>query len=296
MPLDLNALYCATRLIGDSRETIGTGFFLTVQSESNPKLRHPYLVTAHHVIAGQTDVCVRIADAWTDGSLAPPLPVTGWSQPVPNVDLAVAPFAPSRFMGIALEDQVIEDRRTYRPQELFPGSPIHYIGVFVPLDRVMARSGTIGALDQTNLPLGGYDYPAHLVDCRSYGGFSGSPCFVEMSYAALEPTDVLPHPLPEQVSQVADLHHLSMLCGMFTAHVTDEDDPGNADNTVSRYGVGVMLRSDEIREALMTDELRADRRRNDAAHMAARAAEGPGLENVSQRGKEVAEERQSQPR
>jgi hypothetical protein len=47
-----------------------------------------------------------------------------------------------------------------------------------------------------------------------------------------------------------------MLCGMFTEHLDDD----NKDGTVSRYGVGVMLPSREIWRALMTDELREQRR------------------------------------
>jgi hypothetical protein len=42
--------------------------------------------------------------------------------------------------------------------------------------------------------------------------------------------------------------------GMFTAHMTDEGTADNPENTISRYGVGVMLRSEKIRDGLMTDE------------------------------------------
>ena len=45
--------------------------------------------------------------------------------------------------------------------------------------------------------------------------------------------------------------HAAILCGMFTQHLTDT--PGT-DSQASRYGVGVMLRSQEIREALLSNE------------------------------------------
>jgi hypothetical protein len=60
------------------------------------------------------------------------------------------------------------------------------------------------------------------------------------------------------------MSHLALLCGMFTAHRTDENSDENLENTVSRYGVGVMLRAQEIRGALMVDDLRTDRQRRDA--------------------------------
>jgi hypothetical protein len=181
-----------------------------------------------------------------------------------------------------MEDQLVKQNTGV----LFPGSLIYYVGILLPVDRVMARSGTIGALDQEGLPLKrihqDYDYTAHLVDCRSYTGFSGSPCFVDLPYASLKPVKP-PIPYPEELGPLAELHHLGMLCGMFTAHLTDEGDDG----TVSRYGVGVMLRSKEIGEALLTDDLRKDRAEKDAA--AADEAEGqPSFEQTGRGGSEFA--------
>jgi hypothetical protein len=54
--------------------------------------------------------------------------------------------------------------------------------------------------------------------------------------------------------------HYEMLCGMLTRHYSDEV---SAEKVVSRYGVGLMVRSHEIREALMTEEAREERRRWD---------------------------------
>lgn len=261
MPLDLNAIYCAVRIIGDVpaaraklhvRGVIGTGFFLTVPSETLTYVRHTYLLTANHVIEGQAAVEVQVPDPVT-GRLSPPSPVRDWRQPFDKVDLALAlmpPWPPGRRFAIRLEEQVLPEHQTATP-----GAIVYYIGQFIPLDRVMARSGTIGALDQEGLPLREYSYPAHLVDCRSYSGFSGSPCFVDVAYAELrERSELLPS-LPPGFGPVGDLIHVVQLCGMFTNHLTDDNDEG----TVSRYGVGVMLRSEEIREALMTDELRKER-------------------------------------
>jgi hypothetical protein len=264
VPLDPQSINCAARIVGNG-SVIGTGFFLSVASEDTGAPLN-YLVTAHHVINGQTALEVRVA--MPNGLLADPIPVPNWYQPIEDLDLAVTPLSPRSYMRIGLEDQVIADRWLRgpdEPQELFPGSPIHYIGIFVPLDRVMARSGTIGALDQEGVPLRDrrmnreYHYPVHLVDCRSYGGFSGSPCFVELTYAGHERV-ATPSPIPPEYGEVSNLHHLSLLCGMFTMHMDDAGEQTNTEGVVSRYGVGIMLRSEEIRKALMTDELREERR------------------------------------
>jgi hypothetical protein len=277
MTLDRTTMYCAARIIGDdpyvsrgkfrTRGVQGTGFFVTVPSETLPNVRHTYLVTANHVIEGQTNVEVQVPDPLT-GRLAKRLAVSGWQQPFDPVDLALAPVHRRPFanrISIRLQDQVLGEGK--RP--LYPGSIVYYVGHLTPLDRVMARSGTIGALDQGGLPLDEYSYLAHLVDCRSYRGFSGSPCFVDIPYAMVEPIDYpLPLPLPEGVGPVADLVHMTLLCGMFTTHLTDQ----SPDGTASRYGVGVMLRSEEIRAALMTDGLREERADRDAEY-GAEAAE-----------------------
>lgn len=50
----------------------------------------------------------------------------------------------------------------------------------------MLRGGIIGALHQSEIPMRLPDdtvlsVHGHLIDCRSFGGFSGSPCFVRFT-------------------------------------------------------------------------------------------------------------------
>jgi S1-C subfamily serine protease len=122
VPLDPQSINCAARIIGNG-SVIGTGFFLSVASEDTGAPLN-YLVTAHHVINGQTALEVRVATP--NGLLADPIPVPNWYQPIEDLDLAVAPLSPRSYMRIGLEDQVIADRWLRgpdEPQELFPGSP-----------------------------------------------------------------------------------------------------------------------------------------------------------------------------
>jgi len=88
---------------------------------------------------------------------------------------------------------------------------------------------------------------------------------VEFEYARLDAEPVAS--LPEQVVEhfkgppkLARLLRYEMLCGMFVGHYSDD---AVAEGVVSRYGVGVMVRSQEIREALMSDIVSAERRERD---------------------------------
>jgi Trypsin-like peptidase domain len=297
MPLTLEMMYCAARIIGDIdrvdaeggvvgrvRGVIGTGFCLRVQGDA---CRYGYLLTAAHVLDGQENVEVQFADPGAEGDLQPPIKFTDWRYPIDGLDLAVSPL----FTNPDVRDawvMILDMEPNLVPSERVPtlhlGSRIFYIGLLDPLGRPMARSGTIGALHQTGLEHeGGYVYKAHLIDCRSYEGFSGSPCFAELRFTALSGVEP-PIELPKEARdvEVGPTFSLAVPCGMFTEHV----DENNADGAVSRYGVGVMLRGEEIREALMSDELVAERRRKDAelAALAKDDAEsGPRLRNAGKR-------------
>lgn len=258
-------LYAVARTFGDvgpqgvlrKRDVIGTAFFVTVPAERDPRVGVPHVLTAHHLLDGQHKVEVQPVGG-LDGRLGERVLVADWKQPVAGLDLAVAVWPP---LGVPPQPILMGETvgRIYpRPDfsVLALGGTILYIGVLTPLDRVMVRSGTIGAVDQTGIKHDlGYDYPCHLVDCRSYGGFSGSPCFYTVALPVLTALPRQPSGLP--ADQVAgNVVHLSILAGMFTQHLSDK-----APLQASRYGVGVMLRSQEIKQALMTDELKAERQK-----------------------------------
>jgi hypothetical protein len=234
---------------------LGTGFVIAVTSESLDAA-YGYLVTADHVVRNHIEIEVETGDPENVGELNPPRPIDGFRAPLPGVDLAVAPFHPGadKHFALQLEHHVMPTQTIQAPRR---GGQVYYVGVFQPLNRLIARSGIIAALNQTVPHGGGYTYPAHLADCRSYDGFSGSPCFAEVTAATNVRRDI-PYPtgLPPEI-ELTSMAHFQLLCGMFTGHFTDEV---SADGVTSRYGVGKLLRSDEIRAALMTNDAIEERR------------------------------------
>src|SRR5580698_9331317 len=91
MAIDLRMLNGVVR-VTSAGTLLGTGSLVGVPSESDPRFRWPYVVTAHHVIKNQVEVELEVPDPLTHGTLFDPIPCTAWRQPLPGVDLAIAPF------------------------------------------------------------------------------------------------------------------------------------------------------------------------------------------------------------
>lgn len=295
MPLDHSMMSSAVRIIGDvedppnrrtllgyHRGAIGTGFLVSVPSVSIEGQFYTYLLTAHHVLDCQTKVEVQVPNPLVSGQLHPPRLVTDWRQPIDKLDLAVAPFASRDYSHgrVYAQASLFTDQHFLAPRRVAPlGATVHYIGILTPLDRPMVRSGTVGAVLQEGLEHDkGYEYEATLIDCRSYAGFSGSPCFLASPVASLTPIDNA-----EYVRRGAEdkprgtLEYWSLLCGMFTQHLDD-----NSGYVVSRYGVGVMLPSHLIWRALMTPKMQEERKEWDEVNkQASKDSDGPRLTNTS---------------
>src|SRR4051812_10872691 len=90
MPLTIDTYLSPVR-ITSAGDLLGTGFLVSMPSEQHTGQYWPFLVTAHHVILNQIEVCVEIPDPFT-GDLHPPHPVEGWEQPLDEIDLALAPY------------------------------------------------------------------------------------------------------------------------------------------------------------------------------------------------------------
>jgi hypothetical protein len=79
--------------------------------------------------------------------------------------------------------------------------------------------------------------------------------------------------LPNDVPLGQMRHHV-VLAGMFTEHLEDDRVVKAQSGVASRYGVGIVLRHREIREALMTKKLRDKRFEWDKKNMEAQQTKG----------------------
>jgi hypothetical protein len=279
MPLDTRALNSVVR-ISSAGSFAGTGSIISVPSEANPRAGWSYVVTAHHVIAaaGKILIEIEVPDPLAEGRrLFPPVECDDWRQPLPGVDLAISPLPTElvpRHQSASFREFIPED--TIVPL----GGEIIYLGIFAPLGIPMARAAILGT-QGVPIKQPGYTYMGDLVDCRSYSGFSGSPCFSLMSFATDDPPRFAEVERPRRpdgsIIALNPISTLALFCGIFTAHFSDEK---AADGVVSRYGVGVMLPSQYIREALMTDDAKNERREWDTTREARERRELPPLENV----------------
>jgi len=287
-------LYSAVQIIGDMDSTtapyarvrtpIASGFIIDVPSDVHDNLTTGFVVTAAHNLKGQTNI--QFQAPGPDGTLMPPLAVNDWVFPSESLDLAVAqvPYLPAGEKRLYWSWRIDMMIPVGHIETVGLGSPIFYVGLLAPLERLMARSGTIGAVDQFGIEheYPEYDYPCHLVDCRSYGGFSGSPCYMLFQLPGLERSaDPLPPTIAGEMRPHGAMMNGAIFCGMFTEHLTDA--PGT-DSQASRYGVGVMLRSQEIREAILGDKDLSKKRKQADEDFTKDKSSGPKLRSASRAG------------
>jgi hypothetical protein len=242
------------------RRALGTGFCIGVASETVKDRAYSYIVTAHHVIDGQPSPELVFPDRHAPGRLYPAVPTEGpeWLHPIEQLDLAILPFdrPDGYWMNMLMADMHLLE---HLPGEAMLAMPFHYVGLLEPLDRAMARSGTLGAVYERAIEhRDGYEYTCHLGDCRSYGGFSGSPCFIEISMPGLTPTEP-PIPPPPEFGEVGRMQYLHLLCGMLTWHL----EPAAERDEASILGIVSILTSDDVWRVLMADELVNERRQLD---------------------------------
>jgi hypothetical protein len=262
-----------------AQEAIGTAFFVSVPT-AVPDTNWRYVVTAKHVVACETETWVRLPHR--DGSLQSHQ-VPEWTVH-PTADVAVAFVGAPDLNHMTVPEAQFSDGRAVQDADYRPliGARIYFIGLLVVAGPVisenipMVRSGTIGRLYQPDVPLRGCDnvvtrQEAHLVDVRSFGGFSGSPCFWQVD-------DLFPLVDPNTGEQSVSFRHFTALIGLISGHfddprtaVDDANRPINGIRFPTNSGVGVVTPVERIRECLMDEGLVEQRRVADANLIAERA-------------------------
>jgi hypothetical protein len=221
---------------------VGTGFVVATQGPTSAK-GFGYVVTAAHVVRFATSSYVRLS--LRGGQ------VSDWSVPEwtfhddGETDIAVAP--------ISLDQRKVRHRPTHIEPDIDENRPlprlgevVYFVGLLANIESMhpenvpMVRSGTLGRLYQEGVEIKWPDQTvhsmtAHLIDCRSHSGFSGSPCYVQ-----LEPRGR------------TDLRGWdTYLLGLITGHL----DEIGVDQRVNNTGIGLVTPVEDIWHVLMQEEL-----------------------------------------
>jgi hypothetical protein len=175
-----------------------------------------------------------------------------------------------------------------KPIGAFPGERVYFLGL-LPFGSLgeqnvpMVRSGTLGAWEVKDVVIGPNEnrrrVTAHLIDCRSYAGFSGSPCFIQADVQAPAVYDGV----------TARLQHETYLVGLVNGHfdlwgktrlVGDFPLESGSIEAQVNSGVGVVTPVRMIEEVYEMEELADDRRRLEALERE-RLTDGQPLNRVA---------------
>jgi hypothetical protein len=245
-------------------ELQGTAFIVAVPS-AVPDAAHYYVVTAAHVVRPCSSTFIRFVAP--DGSIDD-LPVHEWVYHATE-DVAVTPLALEKpydvFSGPI--DRFVGAAEVERPPE--PGDNVFFVGLVGQVPSMgdrnvpMVRGGVIGALYQDGIPMGLPDgnvihVHGHLIDCRSFGGFSGSPCFVRY-ISGQGKTERLGLTYPVEST---------LLLGMIGGHFDLKSSVALPDQEAkvkvpAAAGIAVVYTAETIRELLDEEELMTARIEDD---------------------------------
>ncbi len=267
MPITPDYLLSVGILTDQYEEPIGSGFAAFVHGSPNRSRSYGYIVTAAHVVENEPVVGVKFRRS--DGTIVSHAAMDWVPHDVYDVAAAPLPSPEKPVYALPLDQMTIDTMDGHLPQL---GTPVYYAGLFDPgkslskLAIPVLRSGTLAALyapvdreppDKTIDTL-------HLLDCRSYAGFSGSPCWIQVFYPGPRmDADWLPPylaDLEDVADQIGRMYWVTVLLGVFIEHYTHDDGKGLASNV----GMGMVLPIEHVRDLLNKKEF-ADMRDEDQA-------------------------------
>ncbi|MEK6190744.1 MAG: trypsin-like peptidase domain-containing protein [Chloroflexota bacterium] len=254
---------------------IGTAFFVAIPT-ALPDRVWVYLVTAAHVVEAETETWVRVR---AKNGLLPLVRVPQWTiHPKDDVAVTLVGGVANDLDMICVQEAIFLD---VWPRKPTVGDRVYFIGLLAMAESMvqenvpMVRSGTLGRMYQERVPLRHGDdrvtyHQAHLIDCRSYGGFSGSPCFVQFQ-STLGEGERRGGVFVGGVSLVPETVCLGLISGhwddMVRAKATGEmanDEIAQNIRFPINTGVGIVTPIEKVRECLMDENLKAARDADDA--------------------------------
>jgi hypothetical protein len=254
---------------GDERVPIGTAVLVGLPNDHGGEWR--YAVTARHVVEHERPTWLRLRRR--DGTAPEEVAVPKWVEhPTADVAVAQCDFDPSELQVTFISTEAFADKwleTTSVPIQ--PGDSVFLIGLLSDLrsmvDRSipMVRSGRLGALYQTDIPVRQGEFRrveprAHLVDAYSRAGFSGAPCVYEHLSINVEQWAVFPY-----------LALLGIVVGHFDSYADVLSKQGEGANyetdlrVQDNLGVVIVVPIEAVREVLDMEVLVEDRSQREAS-------------------------------
>ena len=177
----------------------GTGFFVNTQKPDSQTM-HVYLVTAKHVLKPDPTkpeffpfITLRLTKK-AGGIEAIPVPLVfdGEKQTVfmhadPTVDLAVITVLPSpeRYDFKTLPMSFVAGKKDIKSLGAAEGSDVFFTGMFTPhlgkdQNYPVVRFGRISLMSEERIVFMDAKRELYLIETFSFGGNSGSPCFLHL--------------------------------------------------------------------------------------------------------------------
>lgn len=309
VPLEDRYAHSAAFVIGPDGEPVGTAFRIRVTYGEGMGHYYEYWVTAHHVVKNLSSSSIRIQTKEPDAQpreFGKPYPVQierWYPHEDERVDVAVAPITgpklPGGLMWATTAIPIHLKAWMNEREPLSMGGPVHFVGLFEVSRETkrfvsMVRSGTIGAWNERDIPLWTTegDRPkvdGHLIDARSYAGFSGSPCFMLpadwlMDYGTSGHKMKLQ--IPKRETELIGVILGSMDGREVLIHEeTGDPAPGPYRSSVN-LGVAVVAPVERIIETLTRNDLVADREKQlkDRKEKRKRIKRGLNLDSAEEEG------------
>lgn len=180
--------------VKDTRGTVipaGTGFFLTVESETISDT-HSYLVTARHCVEKAKPyggIYVRLNNYSNTASNLIALESRWRYHEDEANDVAVLPFSAPQINRVMVFERVsLATPQVIESESIGIGDDLVVVGLFTShygraVNRPIVRSGVIAAMPDEPIQDGnsGLYFDAFLAEVRSIGGLSGSPVWVVLN-------------------------------------------------------------------------------------------------------------------
>lgn len=254
------------------KSAIGTAFFVSMLSTTGDH-GWIYVVTAAHVVEFEKETWLRVRTK--DGGLVL-FPVPQWTHH-PTADVAVAHLnIPNEVDAKWVPTDNFLDLSPSIPAL---GDQVYFVGLLAIAESMvqenipMVRSGTLGRMYQERVPLKHGDgrvsfHQAHLIDCRSYAGFSGSPCFAEFK-VPMRPGQA--GVFIGGMSAVPEIRCIGLISGHWDDLAKAQVSVDFADDPLAKgirvpvnTGVGIVTPIERVRECLMDEDLVKTRLQTDA--------------------------------